>query len=56
MYRVLLGNEAPPEDVTPPFIEDEMSGIGSVLQQSHERSMLFNVGSGLHECTGTVCL
>ena len=43
MYQVLLGNLGPPEDVTPSFIDEEMSEVGSVQQQQAERRRLFMV-------------
>ena len=43
MYQVLLGNLEPPEDVTPSFIDEEMSGVGSVQQQQAGRRRLFMV-------------
>lgn len=63
MYKVFLGNSEPPEDVTPAFIEDELSGGGSAQQQQAERRRLFMVGMrlrGMRHCkrksTTDVCI
>lgn len=63
MYKVFLGNSEPPEDVTPAFIEDELSGVGSAQQQQAERRRLFMVGMRLrgmrhckHKSTTDACI
>ncbi len=44
MYKILLGQMEPPDDVTPDFIQEGMTGVGSRAQQSLERLNLLRVG------------
>ncbi|DBA72580.1 TPA: hypothetical protein ACH3X2_010333 [Trebouxia sp. C0005] len=40
MYKILLGQMEPPDDVTPDFIQEGMSEVGSTAQQALERLRL----------------
>ncbi len=44
MYKILLGHMEPPDDVTPDFIDEGMTGVGSRAQQALERLNLLRVG------------
>ena len=44
MYKILLGQMEPPDDVTPDFIQEGMSEVGSTAQQALERLRLLRVG------------
>ena len=43
MYKILLGQQEPPEDVTPAFIDDEMAEFGNKAQIALSRRQLFQV-------------
>lgn len=43
MYKVLLGLLEPPAEATPAFIEEDMSEVGGVREQSLERMRLLRV-------------
>jgi len=44
MYKILLGQMEPPDDVTPDFIREGVSEVGSTAQQALERLKLLRVG------------
>ena len=43
MYKVLLGHVEPPDDVTPDFMQEELSGVGNAAQQAMERGRSLKV-------------
>lgn len=43
MYKVLLGHIEPPDDVTPDFMAEELSGVGNAAQQAMERGRFLKV-------------
>lgn len=55
MYKILLGHMEPPDDVTPDFIDEGMTGVGSRAQQALERLNLLRVGL-LCICVHVLCM
>ena len=55
MYKILLGQMEPPDDVTPDFIQEGMSEVGSRSQQALERLRLLRVGL-LCVCVYVLCM
>lgn len=49
MYKVLLGLLEPPAEATPAFIEEDMSEVGGVREQSLERMRLLRVCMPCHK-------
>ena len=54
MYKVLLGQMEPPDDVIPDFMHEELSGVGNAAQQAMERGRFLRVR--LHCCAPTPSL
>ncbi len=55
MYKILLGQMEPPDDVTPDFIREGVSEVGSTAQQALERLNLLRVGL-LCFCVCVLCM
>ena len=43
MYKILLGQAEPPDDVIPDFMKEELSGVGNAAQQAMERGRFLKV-------------
>lgn len=43
MYKILLGQVEPPDDVIPDFMKEELSGVGNAAQQTMERGRFLKV-------------
>lgn len=43
MYKVLLGHIEAPDDVTPDFMREELSGVGNAATQAMERGRFLKV-------------
>ena len=43
MYKVLLGQIEAPDDVTPDFMREELSGVGNAATQAMERGRFLKV-------------
>lgn len=47
MYKILLGQAEPQDDVIPDFMKEELSGVGNAAQQAMERGRFLKVSQVL---------